>query len=101
MEVDRGLSGVNCLVCGLNPITPADFDGLCLSCRAAVADALYRVEWVEGESERYRVVVFATSAEHPLGTEFPNYLEPIVYEPQKLRELFRAAEVLDSVTAWG
>jgi Ni,Fe-hydrogenase III large subunit len=93
--------GVMCLICGLWPVTRRDFDGLCLSCRASVADGLYRIEWVSGECGRRRIVTFVTVADHPLGTEFPYHADPIPYEPELLRELFAANERLEFLTAWG
>jgi hypothetical protein len=102
-----------CLVCSLWEIGAGDFDGLCLSCRAAVAHGLYRVHWLCSESgDRYRCVEFVTCAEHPLGTEYPNHSDPILYTPEKLvgfwrerdrleKEECRAETVLNALTRTG
>lgn len=92
---------MTCLVCDLSPITRREVDGLCVSCRAAVADGQYRIEWVAGDCGRTRVVTFSTIADHPLGTEYPNHVPPQRYEPELLPELFSASERLESLTAWG
>lgn len=83
-----------CLFCDLGPITRADYDGLCVSCRAGVADGIYTIE---GERGR-RIVHTATAAAHPLGCEYPNWRDPFPYRPEVLPALWldldRAATVL-------
>lgn len=75
-------------------------DGLCLSCRAALADGLYRVEWVEPQpgvvhgrhglpDKRYRILVVAPASEHPLGWEINHPIDPILYLPETVREAWR------------
>lgn len=124
-----------CLACELVPLCRADFDGLCISCRAAVADELYRIEWVYPEPastfylipvqchlphrERfglpdrpYRVIVFASLAEHPLGVQWPSDYGPKLYDPKAVRDHWRemdrlqrerttAETVLETLTVWG
>ncbi len=104
---------LTCLVCALSPLTRSDFDGLCLSCRAAVAGGLYRVTWVVTRTGvKRRVLEFATAADDILGVEYPDRADPIRYEPELLpkrwRELDRrradaerAETVLNDVTQWG
>ncbi len=90
-----------CLICTMHPITRSDADGLCLSCRFAVADGLYQVQPANGR----RLIRFATSTEHVLGCEWPNWSEPIEYRPELLpkmwREIDAAAAVLESLESHG
>lgn len=84
---------MNCLACSLNPLSRADVDGLCVSCRFAVADTLLRVEWVYlYGGGRYRVLVWASASEHPLGCEFPDRPDPVRYRPELLPGLWRRLE---------
>lgn len=98
--MDRRITraSVVCLACGLNPLARADFDGLCVSCRGAVAGGLYRVQWIypEGSADRVRVIEFATAGEHPLGAEYPDHPDPIPYRPERLPELWRAIEAAEA-----
>lgn len=114
MELDGRVDAVTiyCLVCGINPLARCDLDGLCLSCRAAVADEQYKVEYVAGFGGSYRSVTFATAAEHMFGVEGFLSPDPIPYEPERLPERWRdldeeqeererAESVLETLTAWG
>lgn len=95
---------------------------MCISCRAAVAEGLFRIEWVDPflydaerfglPTERYRVLFFATSAEHPLGVEWPHRIGPKLYDPRTVRarwrqidrdraELANAQTALNQLTQWG
>lgn len=87
-----------CLACGLNPIARADFDGLCVSCRGAVACGLYRVQWIAptGRGFSARVIEFATAAEHPLGCEWPDWIDPVPYRPELLPAMWRKIEAAEA-----
>ena len=106
---------VYCLICRLSPIERRDSDGLCVSCRASVADGLYRIHWVMPESNpesaaktrygfysvemyaagqrlMFRVVETISVSVHPLGYEYPNVPEPILYRPELLPEIWRVID---------
>lgn len=86
---------LNCFICGLNPITRADLDALCVSCRFAVSDGLYKIH----HGPRCRIVEFATAAEHPLGTEFPNHCDPIEYRPELAAKYWRELDRMTAIAA--
>lgn len=80
---------LNCLICDLSPISRTDVDGLCVSCRAAVAFGLYRVHWSFNNAGEYRrLVEFVAATEDPLGAEYPNIPDPIEYRPEDLPRLW-------------
>jgi hypothetical protein len=98
------LTPPRCLICDLCELCRKDVDGLCFECRACVALGLYRIVTVEvcRASDRFgrtgqvpvfeRFVELATCVEDPLGTEYPNHIDPIPYRPGDVRERWRAID---------